>query len=274
MVYDSRIDTSSAKNLSLLSELRHASEHHEFRLFAQPKLAFGSGLVVGLESLVRWQHPTKGMVSPDSFIPFAEKTDFIRVLTRWVMEQSAVLCQQMQAEGFNLKISVNLSTRDLLDQDLPQQFETILQHYNVQASSFCLEITESAMMDDPVRAQQTLDRLHEMDFDLSIDDFGTGYSSLAYLKRLPVNELKIDKSFVLNMAQEEGDAKIVRSTIDLGHNMGLRVVAEGVETEAVWHLLAELGCDQGQGYFMSKPIPVAQLAAWLRTWEAPKKAII
>jgi EAL domain-containing protein (putative c-di-GMP-specific phosphodiesterase class I) len=190
------------------------------------------------------------------------------------MEQSAVLCQQMQAEGFNLKISVNLSTRDLLDQDLPQQFETILQHYNVQASSFCLEITESAMMDDPVRAQQTLDRLHEMDFDLSIDDFGTGYSSLAYLKRLPVNELKIDKSFVLNMAQEEGDAKIVRSTIDLGHNMGLRVVAEGVETEAVWHLLAELGCDQGQGYFMSKPIPVAQLAAWLRTWEAPKKAII
>ncbi len=271
VVYDTRIDTSSAQNLSLLSELRHANEHHEFRLFAQPKLEFGTGMVVGLEALIRWQHPLRGLVPPDQFISFAEQTDFIRVLTHWVMEQSAVLCQQMLSEGFNLKISVNLSTRDLLDQDLPKQFEAILSHYQVQASSFCLEITESAMMDDPVRAQHTLERLHAMQFDLSIDDFGTGYSSLAYLKRLPVNELKIDKSFVLNLAQDQGDAKIVCSTIDLGHNMGLRVVAEGVETEAVWHLLAQLGCDQGQGFFMSRPIPVAQLPDWIRAWKAPQQ---
>ena len=269
VVYDSKIDTSSAQNLSLLSELRHASEHQEFRLYGQPKVDLASGKVVGLEALVRWQHPVKGMVFPDQFIPFAEQTGFIRVLTRWVLEQSAALCQQLQAQGLHLKISVNLSTRDLLDQELPQKFMDILQRYHVKPEMFCLEITESAIMDDPVRAQNTLERLHAMGVDLSIDDFGTGYSSLAYLKRLPVDELKIDKSFVMNMAQDQGDTKIVRSTIDLGHNMGLRVVAEGLESEAVWYLLAQLGCDQGQGYFMSRPIPVERLPEWIANWKAP-----
>lgn len=269
VVYDAKIDTSSKQNLSLLTELRHASEHNEFRLFAQPKIDLASGKVVGLEALVRWQHPAKGMVFPDNFIPFAEQTGFIRILTRWVMQQSAALAQQLRAQGLNLKISVNLSTRDLLDQDLPQKFMDILQSHQVEPAMFCLEITESAIMDDPVRAQTTLERLHVLGFDLSIDDFGTGYSSLAYLKRLPVNELKIDKSFVLNMAQDQGDTKIVRSTIDLGHNMGLRVVAEGLENEAVWHLLAQLGCDQAQGYFMSRPLPVAQIPAWIASWQAP-----
>lgn len=270
VVYDSRIDTSSAQNLSLLTELRRASENHEFRLFAQPKVDLASGKVVGMEALVRWQHPSKGMVFPDQFIPFAEQTGFIRVLTRWVLEESAKFCQQLVQQGLQLKISVNLSTRDLLDQDLPQKFMDILQRYQVEAKMFCLEITESAIMDDPVRAQNTLERLHAMGVDLSIDDFGTGYSSLAYLKRLPVDELKIDKSFVLNMAQDEGDTKIVRSTIDLGHNMGLRVVAEGLENEAVWYLLAQLGCDQAQGYFMSRPIPVDRLVEWITNWQAPK----
>ena len=171
--------------------------------------------------------------------------------------------------GHHLKVSVNLSTRDLLDQDLPVKFADLLARHRLSPASFCLEITESAIMDDPVRAQTTLERLSSMGVDLSIDDFGTGYSSLAYLKRLPVNELKIDKSFVLNMENDEGDTKIVRSTIDLGHNMGLRVVAEGIESEAVWRLLAELGCDQGQGYFMSRPIPGDQLVAWLEKWQAP-----
>ncbi len=269
VLYDSKIDTSSAQNLSLLTELRHAAEHGEFRLFAQPKISLASGLVVGVEALVRWVHPSRGMVFPDHFIPFAEQTGFIRVLTDWMLQQSAAMCQLWQAQGLALKISVNLSTRDLLDQDLPQKFGDILQQYGLQAKSFCLEITESAIMDDPQRAQQTLQRLHEMGVDLSIDDFGTGYSSLAYLKRLPVNELKIDKSFVLNMAKDEGDTKIVRSTIDLGHIMGLRVVAEGIENVEVWHLLAQLGCDQGQGYFMSRPIAADQIPAWVAAWKSP-----
>jgi len=269
VVYDAAMDKSSDKSLSLLTELRNAIERNEFRLFVQPKIMLDTGQVVGMESLVRWVHPERGNVFPDEFIPFAEQTGFIRLLTRWVMEKSAELCQQLAAQGHHLKVSVNLSTRDLLDQDLPVKFADLLARHRLSPASFCLEITESAIMDDPVRAQTTLERLSNMGVDLSIDDFGTGYSSLAYLKRLPVNELKIDKSFVLNMENDEGDTKIVRSTIDLGHNMGLRVVAEGIESEAVWRLLAELGCDQGQGYFMSRPIPGDQLVAWLEKWQAP-----
>jgi diguanylate cyclase (GGDEF)-like protein len=269
VVYDAAMDKGSAKSLSLLTELRSAIERNEFRLHVQPKISLQTGRVVGMESLVRWVHPERGNVFPDEFIPFAEQTGFIRVLTRWVMEKSAELCRELASKGHHLKVSVNLSTRDLLDQDLPAKFADLLARHKLTPGSFCLEITESAIMDDPVRAQNTLERLSSMGLDLSIDDFGTGYSSLAYLKRLPVNELKIDKSFVLNMEKDEGDTKIVRSTIDLGHNMGLRVVAEGIESEAVWRLLAELGCDQGQGYFMSRPIPGDQLIPWLEKWRAP-----
>ncbi|MRW91971.1 EAL domain-containing protein [Duganella sp. FT80W] len=269
VVYDAAMDKSSAKSLSLLTELRHAAERDEFRLYVQPKISLETGKVVGMESLVRWVHPERGNVFPDEFIPFAEQTGFIRILTRWVLEKSAELCRELTSRGHHLKVSVNLSTRDLLDQDLPAKFADLLTRYKLTSGSFCLEITESAIMDDPVRAQHTLERLSAMGLDLSIDDFGTGYSSLAYLKRLPVNELKIDKSFVLNMENDVGDTKIVRSTIDLGHNMGLRVVAEGIESEAVWRLLADLGCDQGQGYFMSRPIPADQLFGWLEKWRAP-----
>jgi diguanylate cyclase (GGDEF)-like protein len=269
VVYDAAMDKSSEKSLSLLTELRNAIERNEFRLHVQPKIMLDTGKVVGMESLVRWVHPERGNVFPDEFIPFAEQTGFIRVLTRWVMEKSAELCHELASKGYHLKVSVNLSTRDLLDQDLPAKFADLLVRHKLSPGSFCLEITESAIMDDPVRAQNTLERLSAMGVDLSIDDFGTGYSSLAYLKRLPVNELKIDKSFVLNMENDVGDTKIVRSTIDLGHNMGLRVVAEGIESEAVWRLLAALGCDQGQGYFMSRPIPGDQLISWLEKWQAP-----
>ncbi|MES2153047.1 MAG: EAL domain-containing protein [Pseudomonadota bacterium] len=272
VVYDPLIDKGSDISLGLLTELRNAIERNEFRLHVQPKLRLDTGEVVGIESLVRWMHPERGNVYPDEFIPFAEQTGFIRVLTRWVLDQSAALCHQLASQGIHLKVSVNLSTRDLLDQDLPLKFKEILERHSLAPSSFCLEITESAIMDDPVRAQQTLERLHAMGVDLSIDDFGTGYSSLAYLKRLPVDELKIDKSFVLNMENDIGDTKIVRSTIDLGHNMGLRVVAEGIESEAVWRLLAALGCDQGQGYFMSRPIPGDKLADWIANWVPPVKS--
>jgi diguanylate cyclase (GGDEF)-like protein len=273
VVYHPTIDKSSGQNLSLLSELRRAIEDNEFRLQMQPKILLGSGEVVGAEALIRWVHPERGMIFPDDFIPFAEKSGFIRIMTLWVLEQSAALCSQLIARDLHLKISVNLSTRDLLDQDLPRKFAAILERHQVTAQSFCLEITESAIMDDPVRALQTLERLHAMNVGLSIDDFGTGYSSLAYLKRLPVDELKIDKSFVMNMEHDSDDAQIVRSTIDLGHNMGLRVVAEGIESNAAWNLLNAMGCDQGQGYFISKPMPAGQLVDWVARWVPSSRSV-
>jgi diguanylate cyclase (GGDEF)-like protein len=270
VVYEPGFDKTSQQSLSLLSEMRAAADRNEFRLYVQPKMTLGDGEVVGLEALIRWAHPEHGLLFPDSFIPFAEKSGFIRVLTRWMLDRAAALCSELAAMGVRPRISVNISARDLLDQDLPGKFAEILR---VAPTSFCLEITESAIMDDPVRALQTLEGLHAMGVELSIDDFGTGYSSLAYLKRLPVQELKIDKSFVMNMERDADDSKIVRSTIDLGHNMGLRVVAEGIESEAVWTLLAAMGCDQGQGYFMSKPLPSNQIAAWIAAWRPPESAL-
>jgi diguanylate cyclase len=274
VVYSAAIDKSSQNSLSLLSELRRAVERNEFRLFVQPKVMLGSGKVIGLEALVRWAHPERGMIFPDDFIPFAEQTGFIRFVTRWVLEQSAALCGALARQGQFPRISVNLSARDLLDQDLPAKFAEILARHQVTSASFCLEITESAIMDDPVRALQTLEALHAMHVELAIDDFGTGYSSLAYLKRLPVDELKIDRSFVMNMERDADDAKIVRSTIDLGHNLGLRVVAEGVENVAVWRLLTGMRCDQAQGYFISKPMPADQFAHWAAAWLPPQPAAL
>ncbi len=266
LMYDAAIDAGSAQTLSLLSELRHAVEHGELRLFLQPKLALDDGHVVGAEALVRWQHPQRGLVPPLQFIPFAEQTGFIRVLTMWVFEEAARLWLALQAQGARLKLSVNLSTRDLLDPELPAKFDALLLRHRVPAEAFCLEITESAIMDDPQRALATLNKLSAMGFRLSIDDFGTGYSSLAYLKRLPVDELKIDKSFVTNMERDLDDATIVRSTIDLAHNLGLSVVAEGVENAKAWDLLRELRCDEAQGYHMGRPMPAEEFGKWSTLW--------
>jgi EAL domain-containing protein (putative c-di-GMP-specific phosphodiesterase class I) len=267
-MYDASIDAASTQTLSLLTELRQAVELGELRLYLQPKLALDNGRVAGAEALVRWQHPQRGLVPPMQFIPFAEQTGFIRVLTMWVFEEAARQWLALVAQGMTLTLSVNLSTRDLLDQDLPQKFDALLTQHRVPAEAFCLEITESAIMDDPQRALNTLNRLSALGFKLSIDDFGTGYSSLAYLKRLPVDELKIDKSFVLSMETDVDDAKIVRSTIDLAHNLGLTVVAEGVENAKAWDLLRELNCDQAQGYHMGKPMPATDFVRWSLGWEA------
>lgn len=266
MVYEPSIDVASAQTLTLLGELRQAVESQQLRLALQPKLALADGCVVGAEALVRWQHPERGMVPPGQFIPFAEQTGFIRVLTRWVFEQAVRERQVLAAQGLEIDLSVNLSTRDLLDTELPQRFEALLAKHHAPARAFCLEITESAIMEDPQRAIVTLDRLAAIGFKLSIDDFGTGYSSLAYLKRLPVNELKIDQSFVRDMATSPDDAAIVRATIDLAHTIGIRVVAEGVENAEAWELLHSLGCDQAQGFHMGRPMPVADFLTWSRGW--------
>lgn len=265
-VYDPSLDSASAQTLSLLSELRQAIDGHQLRLFLQPKINLQTHQVVAAEALVRWQHPVRGMVQPMQFIPFAEQTGFVRYLTLWMLEEAARQWQHLQpAEGM-LRIAINLSTRDLMDPDFPAKVDAILQQHDVPRAGFCLEITESAIMDDPQRAEATLNQLAASGYKLSIDDFGTGYSSLAYLKRLPVNELKIDKSFVMGMETDESDLKIVRSTIDLAHNLGLTVVAEGVENRQIYQLLAHSQCDEAQGYHMSRPILCTEFLDWCEGW--------
>ena len=271
-LYDASLDNGSAQTLSLLSELRHAVDNQELRLYMQPKVALASGQLCGAEALVRWQHPQRGLVPPMEFIPFAEQTGYVRQLTLWVFEEAARQWPALAALGVQ-RLSINLSTRDLMDGELPDKLEAILMRQHARAESFCLEITESAIMDDPQRAEATLNRLAQRGYKLSIDDFGTGYSSLAYLRRLPVQELKIDKSFVMAMEREEGDAKIVRSTIDLAHNLGLSVVAEGVENAAILQRLAELGCDEAQGYHLGKPVPLAALQTWAAQRATPLAAV-
>ena len=275
LVYDASIDAGSALTLSLLSELRRALEQDELRLFLQPKVALvgpQAGKIVGAEALVRWMHPTRGMVPPMHFIPFAEQTGFVRQLTMWMLEATAKQWPELEALGLQ-RVSVNLSTRDLMDAELPTKLQRLLQRYPMPPQALCLEITESAIMDEPQRAEATLNQLSAAGFKLSIDDFGTGYSSLAYLKRLPVDELKIDRSFVMAMEKDEDDAKIVRSTVDLAHNLGLSVVAEGVETEGALARLAGLNCDEAQGYHMSRPIPAAEMASFALSWAARRQQV-
>lgn len=268
LVYAPQLDSASAETLSLLGDLRHALAHHELRLYMQPKLDLRSGAIVAAEALVRWQHPQRGLVPPMQFIPFAEQTGFVRQITLWVFEQAALWLAAQNGTQGPLRMAINLSTRDLLDTQLPARLAGLMQAHGVEPGHFCLEITESSIMDDPQRAEHTLNQLASLGFKLSIDDFGTGYSSLAYLKRLPVQELKIDKSFVIGMSDDESDAKIVRSTIDLAHNLGLSVVAEGVENQAILQRLQAMGCDEAQGYHICRPMPASAFASWAQQWHA------
>jgi EAL domain-containing protein (putative c-di-GMP-specific phosphodiesterase class I) len=219
--------------------------------------------VVGVEALVRWQHPTKCLLYPDAFIPLAEQTGIISALTAYVLDASLEQVRRWRDAGIDLAVSVNLSTHDLIDLRFPDEVEAVLRKWSVPGENLELEITESLIMADPMRAQLVLVRLHELGIRLAVDDFGTAYSSLSYLKRLPVDEIKIDKSFVINMPESDSDEAIVRSTIDLSRNLGLDVVAEGIESEIAWDRLASLGCTAGQGYYLSRPLPATDLVRWL-----------
>ena len=263
-VYTRERDAYSPDRLTLLTELRRAIDRGQLVLHYQPKVDLRTGEIHGVEALVRWKHPERGMVPPDEFIPPAQKTGVIGPLTMFVLDEALRQCRTWALQGLDLCVAVNLSTRNLLDVHLPDTVGELLSRWEVHPSLLELEITESTILADPVRAMQILSRLDEMGVRLAIDDFGTGYSSLAYLKRLPVDELKIDKSFILGMEESENDAVIVRSTIDLGRNLGLRVVAEGVETSTAWNRLASLGCDIAQGYYLSRPIPASELTEWVR----------
>jgi EAL domain-containing protein (putative c-di-GMP-specific phosphodiesterase class I) len=271
-LYDERHDQNSAERLSLMSELRQAVEHDQLTLYYQPKVDLSTHKVKYVEALVRWDHPTRGFVSPDQFIPFAEQTGYIKSISRWVAEKAIQQCSLWHAQGIELAVSVNVSARELIQSSLPDTFSALLRKYHVAPEWIWIEITESAIMDDPNHAIETLDHLHALGIRLSIDDFGTGYSSLSYLKRMPVDELKIDKSFVLGMFDHKDDETIVRSTIDLGHNMGLKVVAEGVENEAMLMRLKDLRCDLAQGFHLSRPLPPAKLEVWLQEWQESAEA--
>jgi diguanylate cyclase (GGDEF)-like protein len=264
VVYDPREDDYDPTRLTLVGELRRAIEAAELTVFYQPKADLRTGEVRGTEALVRWEHPERGLLMPDEFIPLAQHTGLIRPLTLSVIDIAMAQARSWRNQGLNLSVAVNLATRNLLDAGLPEDVHDLLEKWGLEPASIEFEITESTIMADPFRALSVLKRLHEMGTKLSIDDFGTGYSSLAYLKRLPVDAVKIDKSFVLNMVDDENDAAIVRSTIDLARNLGLAVVAEGVENEAIWETLARLGCDFAQGHYLSKPMPAAELVAWLQ----------
>ena len=262
LVYDPAIDSDSAQTLSLLGEMRRALQRDELRLFLQPKLDVHGRRLIGAEALVRWQHPERGLVPPMQFIPFAEETGFIHELTLWVVQDAARVCAEWRSRGLDLRLSINLSTHDLMKPDLLDRLESRLARHRVPPQALCLEITESAIMSDPQRALQTLHALSERGYKLSIDDFGTGYSSYATLKNLPVHELKIDMSFVRAMEKEPKDAMIVRSIIEVAHNLGLSVVAEGVENQAILDQLDALSCDEAQGWHIGKPMPTGDFVAW------------
>jgi diguanylate cyclase (GGDEF)-like protein len=250
-------------DLSLKSELREAIQSCQLTLHYQPKIDHRTCCVVGLEALVRWNHPQRGFLPPDAFVGVAEDAGLIGLLTEWVLKTALDQLAVLHARGHALTVSVNLSARSMNDAGLPAAILVLLEDSGMAAQYLTLELTESAVMANPGEALAILTDLDRMGIGLSIDDFGTGYSSLAYLRRLPVDEIKIDKSFVMDMATNESDAVIVRSIIDLAHNLALKVTAEGVEARAVWETLTHWGCDLSQGYLMGRPMSAEDLAAWL-----------
>lgn len=263
-IYEDRLNRYSPRRLVLLGELRQAIEKNELLLHFQPKIDLQQRYVVGVEALARWKHPEHGFIPPNEFVIPAEKSGLIKPFTEWVLNAALRQCHAWREEGLRINVAVNLSRRNLQDPEIPDLIATLLSTHRLEPSCLSLEITESAIMEDPTNAVEILTRLSGMGIEISIDDFGTGYSSLASLTRLPVRSLKIDKSFILGMAENKNDAVIVHSTIGLAHHLGLNVVAEGVESAALLEKLSAFGCDEAQGYFISRPAPAEDLIRWLR----------
>ena len=263
-VYNSQNNPYDQGHLELTRDLRTAIKRNDIDLYLQPKVDIRSGTLIGAEALARWRHPVQGDVPPSKFVPILEQTGLIKEFALQVLEKAVRYCKQCERAGYEISVAVNLSVHNLRDETLPDQVEDILARHDLDSSRLTLEITESAVMDDYMKSIEVLGELSDMGIELSIDDFGTGYSSLGYLKRMPVQQLKIDRSFVGDMIMSRDDAVIVRSTIDLAHNLGLKTVAEGVETEAVLAVLSEMGCDMAQGYLISRPLPMEEFFLFLK----------
>ncbi|MGI8660869.1 MAG: putative bifunctional diguanylate cyclase/phosphodiesterase, partial [Thermoleophilaceae bacterium] len=253
----------SPARLGLVAQLARAMDSHELVLHYQPKANLRTGEIDGVEALVRWHHPQRGLLYPGEFIPVTERTSLIRPVTIHLLERALDQICDWEREGRGLSIAVNLSAQILLDLGLPGEIGRMLSRVGAPPERLELEVTESAIMYDPRRTKRVLDELHEMGLRVAIDDFGTGYSSLVSLRTLPISTIKIDKSFVMGMEHDANDAAIVKSTAQLGSNLGLTVVAEGVETPAAWNELKQLGCDYAQGYYLSKPLDSEQFMRWL-----------
>lgn len=262
-LYEPEHDPYSQKKLVYLGGIRNAIELNQLILHYQPKIDIKTKRARGFEALVRWNHPDIGLVPPYEFVAIAERTGLIHALGRWVLSQAIGQCHAWRRNGINIPVAVNLSPRNFHDRKLPDYIAGLLREHRLPPDRLELEITETVMMADAVHVSEALNRLSEMGIRAYIDDFGTGYSSLGYLKKLPVAGIKIHKSFVNQMSQDENDAVIVRSTIDLGHNLGIEVVAEGVESPDIWDRLSLLGCDTAQGYYMSRPKPAIELDRWI-----------
>jgi diguanylate cyclase (GGDEF)-like protein len=262
-VYRASLDEHSPQRLTLISQVRPGIENGEFVLHYQPKVRLADGRATGVEALVRWQHPERGLIQPDGFIPLVEQTVLLRPLTYHVLEQAMQQWHAWARRGLQIEVAVNLSARSLLDTELPEQVAGLLDRWAMPPRFLTLELTESFLMADSARSIGVMAELSNVGVHLSIDDFGTGYSSLSYLKRLPIDEIKVDRSFVMNMQRDANDAMIVRATVELGRNLGLQVVAEGVEDPDTLRELTELGCDLAQGYLISRPVPAAEITRWL-----------
>ncbi|UZS71638.1 putative bifunctional diguanylate cyclase/phosphodiesterase [Pseudomonas syringae] len=267
-IYQDGRDLAHQRQITLIRDLRKAAQNGELMLHYQPKLDIRQGYVRQAEALLRWAHPQFGSVSPAEFIVLAERTGSIYLLTNWVIEEAMRQLAEWRKRGLVLQVSVNISADDLLGDDLVGYVVKLLKQYAVPAEQLLFEITESAVMSEPEKALIVLHRLRDCGISLSIDDFGTGYSSLAHLKRLPVQELKIDQSFVRNLDETSEDAVIVRSTIEMSHNLGLKVVAEGVEYQHSLDLLRRWHCDTAQGYLISRPLTASAFEAWIATYQA------
>ncbi|MDH5219416.1 MAG: EAL domain-containing protein, partial [Gammaproteobacteria bacterium] len=262
VVFDNSMQSEQLNHLSMRGDLRQAIETGNLEVFYQPKIHMQSGTIYGVEALARWVHPERGPVSPALFIPIAEQTGLIHPLTGLVMNISLNQAANWRQQKRDISVAINLSVRSLHDPHLPERIQVLLETWNIPAKQITLEITESAIMADPTRALDVLTELAEMGAQVSIDDYGTGYSSLSYLKRLPVTEIKIDRSFVGDMLQNDNDSVIVRATIDMAHDLGLKVTAEGVEDHETWDKLVEFGCDNAQGFYMGKPQKAEDLNRW------------
>lgn len=275
-IYDVEFDHHNVRRLALIGDLRKSVKVGQLSMHYQPKIDFHTGMIASVESLVRWHHPEYGKVSPAEFVGYAEQSDFIAEFTLFTIRQSLIQCRKWSGRGYAINVAVNISANTLRDRQFPQRIRQLLKETDVSSRRLKLEITESAIMSDPEQALQILRELADMNIELSIDDFGTGYSSLSYLKRLPVTELKIDQSFVMDMLNNENDRIIVHSIIELAHNLGFKVVAEGIEDQATYDYLKQHQCDVAQGYLISRPLSSTEFDQWLDSsrWGVLRSAVV